>query len=279
MLIYYENSVLNKIVVSVADTFNSLPENNVQPFEHFEDLDFVDLIENSGDELEITIICSSNIHANVISKIMNDSLPGGGPINFVFVIKDAEEENQDSYIITNWYIHWTNAINNLTKEYSLVELEVIDCIFKYYQQFPTLSQRRIVEYLNSHLLQTRRRFIEILTNETLSILQTRGRNVIEQKQKEINKDKKNALIKTFKKRRYALCVSNYIESAFQLIETANLNAVIVFELDLKKSFVNVTVVSKTKDEHIFSSRPHLQSGFCSNLRITFAEFIDVIEKY
>lgn len=276
MLLYYENSVLNKIIVSMADTFNDLPEDNVRPFERFDDLDVGEIVQNSGEELEVTVICSSNVQEEEIAKAMTGI---SNSMNFVFVIKDAEEQISEDFILTNWYIHWTNAINNLSKAYSLMELEVIDNIFKYYQQFPSLSQRRIFEYLNSHLAQSRRQFIEVLTNETLSMLQTKGRNVIEQRQKEINKDKRNAVIKTFQKRRYALCVSNYTETAFQLLETANLDVVLVFELNLKKQIVNVTVVSKTKEEHIFSGRPHLQSGFCSTLRIAFKEFIDAIEKY
>ena len=275
MLVFYENSVINKLIVSAADTFNELPEDNVCPFERFEDLDLDE--KNNFQDTEVTIITSSNIDEENVLQLVSSI--EHSPLNLVFIIKDAEEKVTESFIITNWYIHWSNAINNLTKEYPSLELEIIDSVFKYYQQFPSLSQRRIFEYLNSHITQSRRRFIEIVTNETLSMLQTKGRNVIDQRQKEINKDKRNALIKTFDKRRYALCVSNYCESAFQLIETANLHAVIVFELNLKRNFVNVVVVSKTKEEHIFSSRPHLQSGFCSILRITFEDFVDAVSRY
>ena len=267
MLIFYENTILNKLIVS--SIFDEIQDDNIISFERlFENINIDD------SETEVMIICSSSVQKDEIEKYMNESRH---TCNFTFILKDIEESVHDNYIISNWYIYWTNAYNALMNQN--IEDELIKNIFHYYQQYPSISQRRIIEYLNFHLSLPNKRFIEILSNETASMIQHKGRNVIEQKQNEINKDKNNSLIKTLNKVRYAFCVSNFIETAFQLIDNLHVSVVVLFELNLKNSFVNVKIITKDNQTHIFSNRSHLKNGSLSVLRITFQEFIDVINSY
>ena len=265
-----ENTILNKLIVSLADSFVNLDESQITFYDYYEDVYF-DKIDK--EEEEIIVISSTLMYDDDFRKI-SENLTS----HFIFIAKDAEETLNEEYVVTNWYIYWTNAINNLNKNYEFDE-EIINMIFQYYQKYPSPSQRRIIEYLSVHLGSTRKTFVEILANETLQMIQNRGKQVIENKQKIINKDKNNALIKSINNIRYALCVSNYFETAYQINDTLNVDGVILFEISLRKNFVTTSIIMKEKDNSLFSNRKISKSGHIYSLRIDFSEFVDLITKY
>jgi len=270
MFVYYENTVLNKLIVTFVKPFCSLEEERLTSYEKFEDLDLLKIIDKSPHE-ELTVISSSFIPMDVIESKLQD-------VDFLlkirFIIKGAEDVEAESYCVFNWYIYWANILNAVQEQD--VDKEIIDNVYQYFHKFPTLSQRRIVEYLNSILSLPRSRFLEILKNETLSMVLTKGKNYIEQRHQEFIRDKNNSTTKVIKDIRCAMCISSYIETAFQILDKLNVDVVMLFEINLKTSSVDVTLVPRDGSKIPFSHLIKYRNGLMSMFRITFREFVDYL---
>lgn len=268
MYLYYENSILNKFIVCLVKPFSTLEDEYVTAFDKFEDLDFVKIINSLPNE-ELVFISASFIDPSVLKS----KIPPSSPLHITFVIRDAEEEETDDYTVLNWYIYWTNMLNNLQEED--IERELIDNVYNYFYKTPSVTERRIVEYLTSLISLPQQRFVDVLRNETMSMIVTRGKNYIEQKTREINREKNNATTKVIKDVRCSLCISNYLETAFQILDKSNVEAVLLFEINLKSKSVDVCMVpreSKVPFTHLVKYR----NGFISSFRISFQEFIDIL---
>jgi hypothetical protein len=268
MYVHYENTVLNKLIISLVKPFSNLDEERVLPFDKFDDLDIVKIIDTIPNE-ELTILSSSFIEPLMLEK----KVPPDVPLKVTFIIRDAEEIETDVYSVLNWYIYWTNMLNVLQDED--IDREIVDNVYQYFYKLPTINQRRVVEYLSSLLQFSRSRYIEVLRNETLPMIMNRGKNYIEQKNRELSRDKTNSATKVIKDIRCSLCISTYLESAFQILEKSNVDVVLLFEVNLKSYTVDVTMVPRNEKvpfSHLITQR----SGFLSNFRISFQEFVDLL---
>jgi hypothetical protein len=258
---------LNKLIVSLVKPFSNLEEENISSYDKFENLDIIKIIDSTPND-EILIISSSFIDPS----ILDIKIPQETPIKVTFIIRDADEIETDNYTVLNWYIYWTNMLNSLHDED--IDREIVDYVYNYFHKIPSVNERRVVEYLASLLSVSQQRFVDILKNETLSMIMTRGKNFLEQKSQEIIRDKNNSTTKIIKDIRCSLCISNYLESAFQILDKTNVDAVLLFEINLRKYSVDVTIVPR--DNKIpFSHLIKYKSGFIGSFRITFQEFVDI----
>lgn len=271
MFVYFENTILNKLIVALVSPFSCLENERLNSYEKFEDLDINKLINEVSHE-ELVILSSTYIPIDII----NDKLSQwkSVPLTITFIIKDAEELATDNYSILNWYMYWTNMLNTLNDHE--IDREIIDSVYQYFHKFPTLNQRRIVEYLTSLIPLPNTRFIEILKNETLSMIMIRGKNFIEQKTPEITRDRKNSTTKIIKDIRCTLCISSYVETAYQILDKGNSEAVLLFEINLKTSDVDVIIVTKDVNKIPFSHLVKYKNGILSSFRISFKEFVDCL---
>jgi hypothetical protein len=271
MYLYYENSVLNKLIVSLVKPFSNLEEEFVISYEKFEDLDLAKIVDSCPNE-ELVFISASFIDPS----FLDTKVPKGSPVQLVFIMRDGEEVETDDYTILNWYIYWTNMLNTLQEEG--IERELVDWVYNYFYKLPSISERRVVEYLTSLLPFPQNRFVDVLKNETLSMIMTRGKNYLEQKNREIVRDKNNSTTKIIKDIRCSLCISNYLETAFQILDKSNVDVVLLFEINLKNYSVDVTIIPRDANKIPFPHLVKYRNGFISNFRITFREFVDILQQ-
>lgn len=270
MYLYYENSILNKLIISLVKPFSNLDEEYVTSYDKFEDIDLAKIIDSTPND-ELVFISASFIEPIVLEA----KIPSETSLRITFIIRDAEETETDSYTILNWYIYWTNMLNTLQDEG--IERELIDCIYSYFYKLPSVTERRIVEYLTSLLTLSQQRYVDVLKNETLSMITTRGKNYLEQKSREINRDKNNSTTKVIKSIRCSLCISNYLETAFQILDKTNVDAVLLFEINLRTYSVDVTIIPRDMNKIPFSHLVRYRNGFINSFRITFQEFVDILQ--
>jgi hypothetical protein len=269
MYLYYENSVLNKLIISLVKPFSHLEEEFLTPYDKFEDLDFNKIIDSIPNE-ELIIISASFIEPSVIAtKICGDS-----PLQITFIIRDADEIETDNYTVRNWYIYWTNMLNCLQDEE--IDRELIDYVYNYFYRPPSINERRVVEYLTSLISYPQQRFVDVLKNETLSMIMVRGKTYLEQKARELLRDRNNSTTKIIKNIRCSFCISNYLETAFQILDKTNVDCVLLFEINLKTYSVDVTIVPRDATKIPYSHMVKYRNGFINSFRITFQEFVDML---
>lgn len=269
MYLYYENSLLNKLIISLAKPFSNLESEYICSYDKFEDIDIRKIIESIPND-DLVFLSSSFIE----TLVLESKIPEETPLKITFIIRDAEEIETDTYSILNWYIYWTNMQNNLHDEE--IDKELIDTVYSYFYKLPSLTERRIVEYLTSLLQLPNKRFVEILKNETISMIMTRGKTYLEQKNREIEKDKNNSTTKIIKEIRCSLCISNYLETAFQILDKTNVEAVLLFDINLRTASVDIVVVPRDSNKSPFSHLTRYRNGFMNGFRMTFKEFVDLL---
>lgn len=281
MLLIYEKTILNKFIISLVTPFCNLPDEKIIDIINFDNLDIPDIIEKCTDD-EIYIILSTSVNY----QALKDKIPDVSPVKFLFIanVKDYESDGNDNFKILNWHIYWSNVVNNLKsgKCYYNIDSELIDYIFEFTKKIPSTPQRRAYEYLTSILNLSRSRFLEILSNEQLNTILTKGKLQIEQKQQEINKERDNSITKVIKKYRCCLCISNYLETAFQILERTNVNIVLLAEINLKYDSVIMRMIpqdNKLKDEELplydLFEKQFQKNGFIRIFKISFEEFNNI----
>uniref|UniRef100_A0A6C0JQQ4 Uncharacterized protein n=1 Tax=viral metagenome TaxID=1070528 RepID=A0A6C0JQQ4_9ZZZZ len=276
MFLIYENSVLNKIIISSIEPFFSLSEDKCFSIEKIEDFDFSSVTDLVKDEIDIFFLVSSNVDVKSLESMIKLT----EFLSFNLIIKDFEDvENKyfDNCIMVNWYIYWSKTQNVLIKDYS-VDKELLDKIFLYFQHYPSKEQRQIIEYLNYRLSDNRNDFLSIFCNQQSNTIQFKGKKMIEEKQKEINKSKNRSIFKVVDNVGYKMIVSNCIESAFQILDKPNIDIVMLFDVNLKKNNIDVTIVTKTKKENkILFCNISRKDTYLSYATINMDEFIHLIK--
>lgn len=269
MYLYFENTVLNKLIISLVKPFSNLEEEYVVSYDKFEDLDIKRIVDSTPNE-ELFFLSASFIDGSMIEAKTDYDFP----CKITFIIRDANEIETDNYSVLNWYIYWTNMLNTLAEEG--IDKEIIDYAYNYYHKIPTVSERRIVEYLTSLLPFTQRRYVDVLKNETFSMLLTRGKNYLEQKSREINRDKANSTTKIIKDIRCSLCISNQLETAFQILDKSNVDVVLLFEINLRTYSVDVIMVPRDSNRIPFAHLVKYRNGYLCGFRMSFQEFVNIL---
>lgn len=268
----YENTVANMFIVSMTPSFHDLPDTHLKAVASFEDINFPDLLEQDYQSEIVYILCSSYVKPEILDKY----IPDHTPFEIRIIMKDAEECVRDNYSIMNWYIHWSTMTAQIHSKYG-IELAIAYGVADYYVTVPTDIQRRIMEYLDRLKYESRTRFIEVLSNQSCQSMNNYGKAIIDGKQREIDVDKSNASTKVINHMKYTYCVSNYIETAFQLLKKSP-DFVILFVVNLKKYTVTGTIISRdeTKRHYFSGCITHKLGTYMERFTLTFDEFIDFI---
>lgn len=271
-MLVYENTILNKFIITFTSPFNNLNQNELIPYNDLDDLNIL-LELNSKNAENIYILISSIIDEKYIIDNCTLLTYDG---NITIICKNIEY--MENYQISNWHIYWTNAVTEIHKNYFDIDNEIINNLN---YNYPNLSQRRLYEYLITHCDTNKESFINILLNKTLSMMLNSGRSNIENKQKEISRDiecSKTKIIQSNGKNiRYSLCISHHLETAYQILDRSNAEIVLLFNINLKKSIVNVSIISSTQIKSILSDKSLYKDNNIDKLKISFQEFLEIIE--
>jgi hypothetical protein len=235
-MLYYEDGLMNKIIATVTLPFENFDENSVRSFNNICELTFHPL-ERVTDEDEIYIMFHSRVKQELIDKLIDQSMT-----RLTFIIKDNEYESEDASYI-NWNIMWSDARRNL--EHLHVEPEIMEIIFNYYKSVPTLRQRRIVEYLNGYLSQTKTKFLEVLLNEKhINLFESHGISKLQTNKKNVDDSIARSSKRMINKDMYYVSVSNNLEVAFEILKRQiDVKSCLLLELDLKQSLLHIKEVS------------------------------------
>lgn len=186
--VFYENTILNKLIVSSMNIFANLVEDNFIPIE--DDLFTIETFSPPAEEVDkIFIIFSSKINLCTLDSI-HKNLTEKKYIKIFYMIKDEIEYTEN---FLNWYTSWSvtkDALINYGVDENLLSL-----IYEYYSmRLPTVKHRRIVEYLKQYLHLIRAHFVSILVKESnFTSMESNGSNLINMQKyrlrKEINESK------------------------------------------------------------------------------------------
>jgi DNA-binding Lrp family transcriptional regulator len=267
-MLIYENTILNKLIVTFTTPFCNYDNKDLVTFDNCDDLsEILEIHAKDVNYHEVYILISSEINTDFIFKNCQPEFSGD-----IFIIC-KNIEYLENFNISNWHIYWTNAMTEIHKM-SDIDREIINNLN---YSYPVLTQRRLNEYLTVHCSTPKERFISLLSNETLSMMLNRGRHIIESKQLEIDRDKEGSKTKIINGKRYCFCISHHVETAYQIIERNNTEIVLLFNINLKKSLVNVSCVTATNVKSIFEDKIMYKTNNISKLKITFQEFLDILE--
>jgi hypothetical protein len=250
MFIVYENSLLNKLIISFSNLAN-VPEDNLVAFEDVETEPFdflLDLPKKISDDPEVLFLCSTTILTKRLVEILRKT-----PKDFEFIIsiKDFETANKDDFIpikTTNWRNYWMSCTNTLKTEGCPKEL--FESVMAHQRGIANIAQRRIHVALSSATCMSKQSFTNFIRSSTDVVqLQRVGMEILLKLESQIQKDKNTCLDRTIDGKRYTVVVSNIIESAFQLFEmTGGSSTILLCQMNLSKQNVIVHILTKKEGE-------------------------------
>jgi len=252
-MILYENTVPNKFIIDFS-YLSSTPEDQFFPFEDIHSLKIPEKCE------ECLILISSTPIKKTLDKVIK---PFVNFVKITLAIRNYDDSNSDDgYECENWQLFWASAVKSLDEKN--IEPDVRDAIFSYYYKLPSLIQRRIYECIYKNINIDRYTFTKQLENTPIQVYQTNGRKIIESKQKLITRAINTTLHKNIDKVRYAICVSDFLETAFQLMEHTTAEVIVLCRVQPNCGDVDVTIVSKFLDqktifdEYVLSTSGHFK---------------------
>jgi hypothetical protein len=251
MFIVYENSLLNKLILSFSN-LSVVPESNLTSFEdvEIEPFDFLfDLSKKVVDDPEVLFLCSTTILTKRLLEILRKCPKD---FDFIISIKDFEIANKDDFIpikTTNWRNYWMSCTNTLKVEGCPKDL--FGSVMDYQRGIANLAQRRIYAALESAVHLSKDSFASFIkSNIDVYQLQRHGMEILSKLEGQIQKDKNMCLDRTFDGKRYTITVSTITESAFQLFEMAGGSSIVLLcQINLSKQNVVVHILTKKEGEN------------------------------
>lgn len=231
MLLFYENDVLNRMIVTYHPCFNEVPESLLYKIDiEMTERDVFEIIRSHPNEQVVflysgTVLFQSHEDTKIIAKSL-------------------ERENDDDIPHENWYDYWATTISYLKDE------ELPKYAYEYYHKVPMVNTRRVVEALkNCSSLK-----VTIDSNSCSSLI-LQGRNLIERLQPIYTKHKNNSVRKTIDGVDCTLIVSDFLEPGYQLMDIGIKN-VLVCEVNLKRDIVMITIISTENllEQYVVSRR-------------------------
>ncbi len=254
MHLIYENNIPNKLIVSFDKTFSYLQDNEISFFNEY-DLEKIITIIKSKDSNDVVILLTSNPQ-DVFFQELND------------LLYDIEYIVKDNLNYQNWYVYWTSV----TKELSEEIITSINSVY-FSSNLPSITQRRVCEYLKFCCSFSDKKFHDIIINTPFNILQQEGKKILESYQDNVNKHKQTTL-------RYrnnsCFCVSDFNETAYQLLTDSYITIVYLCEVNLFKRKVKVRTFGDYLNG-IFYKNSEIDYNSFTQCYVDIKDFFELIE--
>ncbi len=243
-LILYENTVLNKILITFNNFFSSIDERSVIGF---------DMIEK--DSLHKFIVSLAQIPENVYiifntnTKYNTDEYL---PYELHLIIKDQTDSEIENVICENWYIYWRDSVQNAIN-YE-ISPDLLSSIYNYYFKSPNMSAKNVVAFVDSIKSYNREDFINNIKHN-LHEINMRGKRYLDTKNhifEECRIKSKNCLIDN---KRYTICFTQLpdIELGYYLLSKTNSEVVMMITMNLKLNKLSLKLMPYSKSKNIMFS--------------------------
>ena len=255
MFIFYENDILNKIIVTFHPIFKNVPDSNTISIDlDSSEGDILDKLKDNPNDKHIFLYSGS-----VFLKIFDD---------YDVVIISISQSSGSS---ENWYEYWGTAVSFVKNE------ELITAIYDYYYKIPTQLTRRVLENIKRNLYVDRYKFEDIIKSNSFNGLQLQGRSIIESYQNSITRDKNKSIRICIDDKNYTLCLTSYIESIYQLMDLG-INDLFMVEINIRSLMVTMTHVSNLTDSFPNTLKPFIvyKRGIYTIAHVTFEIFFSLI---
>ena len=179
MFVFYEETILNYILMTLAHPFCSLSNDKIAGFKDFQALKQED-VENTKEE-DIFILLTTRYTMEALETILPNRLK-----QIVVLMKDEPEDQTEQYRLVNWYIYW-NRVEAAHPSFK----ELLTELFIPADRLPDLVQRNIIEYFSGQMCKGREEF-KIHLHESKNKIFSMGKKMIAIKQPIISEDIKNS---------------------------------------------------------------------------------------
>lgn len=252
MIVFFEDDLLNLVIVSFHKLFKDLPESSLHKFNLNSTEKCITCAISEVPNETIVMIYSGSVFLNITADVR-------------IIAKSRPENMVDDLIIENWHDYWAGSISS-------TDDEVTRYIYEYYHKIPGVMVRRIVEALKN--ASDRSSLRNLLYNNSCNNLQFHGRQLIEKMQHLIRLDNDASLQRSIGGIDTVILLSNFIESAYQLIDRG-LDNILLCKINLNQGEVVVTIVSKSPFTLFDASLVH-ERGVYKTVKIPLKKFIETI---
>ena len=263
MKIFYENTVNNKIILSFHSKFRSISEDCIYPFTTLESILTLDLKKSTD---EIYILLQTYIDKDQLDNYFN------GYNDIYIITRFNSETRNEEYTLLSFKSFWIDAITFASTVMQMnkpLADELYDCI-----TYPTLKNRYIYEYCNSLLKLPRIEFQKNILDLDIQLAYNRGNKIIKEKQDEISDSISKGIPIIHNSIKYFICISNYIETAYQILDNQDIDIAIISNI----SFINSTVyLTQCQRKQITST--YFETTSYNNSNMLIKHIIVDIEKY
>lgn len=251
MIVIYENSLLNKIIVTFHEDIKRISDDRVIPINFLDKTTLFDTLDKWKVE-DILLFVSSNIY--------EDDFFATVPENVRLIVKDDKRYE-------NWYVYSIGAKTGVKNK------ELLDVLFRD-NTSPTIGQRRITYAILNYINEPRRVFSDIFDKAT-NILEREGKEIIDSQKENINLSKTQSIYRIINNNKYCITLTDFQETLWQLDESNVFDFIIIAKIFLKLGKVRLSILNKCKNKHIFSDRVIYVNGCLEFSSISVSEFIDV----
>jgi hypothetical protein len=253
MIILYEDDILNLIIVTYHRIFKDIPDSFLHKFTlDTTEKSLSEIITKTPNETVVLIYSGSNF-LNLSGE------------NIKIIAKEYGHSGLEERIHENWYEYWSSSISD-------VDEEIAKNVHEYYHGIPSIFSRRLVECLKTS--EDRLSLKNLLSNNSANSIQFQGRQHIEKLQHMIKHDNDSSPQKEIEGVNCTIVISNFLESAFQLLDRG-FNNILLCKINLKQKEVTITIISKNPvnilDNFIIHKR-----GIFKTARISLETFISYL---
>uniref|UniRef100_A0A6C0JE45 Uncharacterized protein n=1 Tax=viral metagenome TaxID=1070528 RepID=A0A6C0JE45_9ZZZZ len=230
--IFYENTFVNKLIVSFVAELKECAEDYSFVFDNIEQIDKQFVQSKYDDGYRLIILFSNRYPLRMVESILPDNVNEDNQINVI--MKDEPQSFADDYFITNWFLYWSKLIHESVESTLLHEL---------LSNSVTIPQRRIREYCESIKSLPPHKFVIEVSNLTSESCHHRGMKLINSRQTFINDITKHCRYVTINNDMYGIIVGNHNEAAYQILDKKLCIGVLMCDLQINKNNVLITLIT------------------------------------
>ncbi len=273
MRIYYENTILNHMIVSVSEFLRAVPDENVTRFDDFLVMCPRDFYppEEKGEKIMLFLSTSYPI------DVIKERLPKVCFNQTVVVTRNQEDDSagDEFFTIENWYPYWSGALKEAAA--NGIDHELLEALYLASNTCPSLAQRRVNEYVGSLMNLDRTRFLRELIQTDYRTAFEKGKRVIDINQDNISSDMKNSMRIVIDDLVYVFAMSSHIEAGYQIFEDGSgADCVVLAKRSLRYKSYMITLMLKSKKQHAFKKYITGSSGLVSTFQMSDNDFETIL---
>lgn len=230
--IFYENTFVNKLMVSFVPELKECAEDYSFVFNNLEQIDKQFVQNKYNDGYRLIILFSNRYPLKFVESILPDNVNEDNQINII--MKDEPQSFTDNYFITNWFLYWSKLIHENVESSLLHDL---------LSNSVAISQRRVREYCESIKHLPHNKFIIEVGNLSSESCHHRGMKLINFMQSFINDITKHCRYVTINEEMYGIIIGNHNEAAYQILDKKKCKGVLMCDLQLNKNNVLITLIT------------------------------------